>query len=156
MQAIRKPIIFVSLFALVSIVAAQHAGAAEQGPDRRTVIMLDEAGRAAILEEMRHHLNGIQTILEALSKNDLQMVAKAARASGMQAAQEAEPHINAQLPQGFKTLGLSMHKEFDAMADEVEKSRDPKLAQGRLSSIVQKCNACHGAFQIRGKAAAGK
>jgi hypothetical protein len=129
--------------------AAQEKGVSV---DPRAVIVLDEQARAAILEEMRHHLSGIQAMTEALAKGDMRTVAKTARASGMTAAREADPRMQEQLPQEFKNLGFSMHKDFDAMAADAEKYRDPKRTLRRLSATLRKCNACHASYQIQTKA----
>jgi hypothetical protein len=140
------------LFGVTWVGLGQAAQEKATSADPRAVIVLDEQARAAILEEMRHHLSGIQAMTEALAKGDMRMVAKTARASGMAAAREADPRMQEQLPQEFNNLGFSMHKDFDAMAADAEKYRDPKRTLRRLSATLRKCNACHASYQIQTKA----
>jgi cytochrome c556 len=98
---------------------------------------------------MRVHLVNLQIILDALARNDMGAVAKAARASGVQAATEADQRMMKQLPKNFVELGVSMHRDFDVIADEAEKAKDPKLTLSALSATLQKCVACHATYQVR-------
>ncbi len=138
-----------SLWAAAVHLPSQTGAETIQNPDQRQAITLDEPGRFAILEEMRKHLSNLQALMQALGEEDMQTVAQFARASGMQAAREADPHMQSQLPADFKKLGFSMHADFDAMATDVEKRRDPKKALAELSQILNQCVGCHATYQIR-------
>jgi len=80
--------------------------------------------------------------------------AKAARASGMSAASEAEEKMMMQLPKGFVELGTSRHRDFDAIAADAEKTKDPKRTLSLLSATLQKCIGCHAGYQVRLRSAA--
>ncbi len=127
----------------------QLAAAMAEDLDARQAIVLDERGRFAVLEEMRKHLSNLQALLQALGEEEMQAVAKVARASGMRAAREADPHMQSQLPADFRKLGFNMHADFDAMSEDVEKFHDPKKALAELSAILNQCVGCHATYQIR-------
>ncbi len=151
--ASERSVLGAAMAATVFLVPVSHLQAqeVEKRLDQRTVIELDEQGRVAILEEMRHHLSVLQSMMDALAKEDMPAVAKFARSSGMQAAREADHHMMEQLPQAFRELGMSMHGDFDAMAAEAEKKPDPKKTLAQLSAALQKCTGCHAAYQIHVK-----
>jgi len=145
---------FIAASVVTLALFATQAGAQNQTPsaplnyDQRQEIQLDSAARALVLLEMRQFLGGIQQITEALVRDDLKTVAKAARSLGIQAAHEVPDVVKAQLPMGFKQLGFSVHKEFDQLALDADNLGDGKYAMKQLSTILQKCVACHATFQI--------
>lgn len=98
---------------------------------------------------MRNFVASLQLIADALSCDDMKAVAKAARGMGMAAAQDAPLALMGKLPLEFKTLGFSVHREFDVMATDAESFGDPKHTLAQLSESLQKCVACHGTFQIK-------
>ena len=139
---------------VVAQAAEKPAAPATTDSDTRAAIMLDAHGRAALLEEMRAHVVNLQQIVNALARNDMAAAAKAARASGMSAASEAEEKMMKQFPKGFVELGTSMHRDFDAIAADAEKTKDPKRTLSLLSVTLQKCIGCHAAYQVRLRSAA--
>ncbi len=117
--------------------------------DTRVVVTLDTQAHAAMLAEMRMLLENVCMIIEPTARNDLKAVAAAARASGLKAASEAAESMEKKLPQSFVTLGMSMHKEFDAIAAQVEKGDDGKRILASVAETMKKCSACHAAHQLR-------
>lgn len=126
-----------------------RARAAQPAEDRRTLITLDEYARATVLAEMRAMLSSLQEIIDGLARGDMRAVVNAARASGMQGAADVDPKVQAQLPEAFKKLGFSMHTDFDALAATAESAPDAGRTLAQLGSTLQKCVACHAAYQIR-------
>lgn len=117
--------------------------------DRRQVLSLNEMQRNHILTEMRALLAGTQNILSALAGDDMVAVARHARPLGTGMAHKGEDHMQAVLPQEFMQLGMSVHKDFDQIAADAESLKSPKHTLKQLSESMNKCIACHDAYQIR-------
>jgi hypothetical protein len=127
-----------------------HAHAAHMPvPDSRAVLELDPAERAMILQEMRLLLDGVQKVTGALGRQDMPAAAEAARAVGLKMTHEVPPALRAKLPQEFRQLGFSVHREFDQIALDAEGLKDVSHSLNQLSSTLQKCVACHATYQIR-------
>jgi hypothetical protein len=116
--------------------------------DGRTTILLEPSERAVVLAEMRQFLSGIQQMLEAAERNDAAAIAKLARPLGMAAAQAVPAGLAAKLPLEFKTLGHSVHQDFDRIAMDAEAMDDVRLSLRQVGETMKKCVACHAAYQI--------
>ena len=68
---------------------------------------------------------GLQRIDEALSRGDMQGVAKASRALGTPKTHDAPVAILGKLPLRFKTLAFGVHRDFDAIAADAERGGRP-------------------------------
>lgn len=123
-------------------------GKTEPGTDGRVAVVLDASERAFVLNEMRQFLAGIQAMLEAAERNDPAAVAQAARLLGMAAAHNVPAGMAAKLPLEFKTLGFSVHGDFDRLAMDAESMQDVRLSLQQLSETMKKCVACHATYQI--------
>jgi hypothetical protein len=123
--------------------------AAADEVDKRQILPLTEQQRNHVLTEMRGLLSGTQNILDAISREDMVAVAREARSLGMGMVHKAEDHLKAILPKEFMQLGMSVHKSFDKIALDAETLKDPKHTLRQLGESMQKCNACHAAYQIR-------
>ena len=117
--------------------------------DKRQTLTINETQRGYVLEEMRALLSGTQSILDALSNDDMAAAAQHARLLGMGMAQKAEDHLKGALPKEFMQLGMAVHQDFDQIAADAESSRDPKHTLRQLSDSMGKCVACHATYQIR-------
>jgi len=124
--------------------AADHASL----KDERKALNLAPPERAMILLEMRQFLNGIQIMTDALSRDDLKTVARAAKPLGAQAAHEVPDSLKAKLPKEFKQLAFAVHGGFDQLAMDAESLGDAKHTQKQLAGILQNCVSCHSLFQI--------
>jgi hypothetical protein len=128
-----------------------------QPADQRAHLVLLDAERHIVLEEMRNFLAVLQTITDALPREDMKEVARAARTMGSGAANEIPPQTVAKLPNEFKMLAGGVHTAFDLIALDAETLGDPKHTVSQVSEMLQKCNACHGIYQIKvGKEARAK
>jgi hypothetical protein len=119
--------------------------------DARRILPLTEHQRDHVLTEMRALLTGTQNILDALSKEDMALVAQEARSLGIGMAHKGEDHLKAVLPEEFMRMGMSVHKAFDQIAADAESLKDPKHTLRQLSKAMQTCNGCHAGYQIRVK-----
>lgn len=142
------------IVALVFIIAALLykfiiAGSTEKGEDGRAAVVLAPAERDLVLGEMRSFVAGLQQISDALSRDDMDAVAKAARAMGMAKTHDAPVSMVGKLPLSFKKLALGTHHEFDTIALDAETMRMPKHTLGQLSDVLQKCVACHASYQVK-------
>jgi hypothetical protein len=143
-----KHLIAAALGALLIAGAASAAGPAKPADQRAPLVLLDEE-RHIVLEEMRNFLAVLQTITEALTREDMKEIARAARSMGSGAANEIPPKTVAKLPEEFKVLAGGVHTTFDLMALDAESLADPKHTLTQMNDLLQKCNACHGIYQIK-------
>jgi cytochrome c556 len=124
-------------------------GKTEEGVDGRTAILLAEGERVKVLSEMREFLSAVQMITTAVVDEDMDTVAKTARGVGQEAAEAVEQAMFAKLPLEFKTLGFSVHNDFDQIATDAEVLRDPQHTLEQLGTVMGKCVACHTIYQIK-------
>ena len=121
-----------------------------EGSDGRTEILLAVAERDQILAEMRLFLKAVDGIVRGLGEptHDLKQMEETARAVGMHMAADTEPAIMAKLPLPFKQMGMSIHKDMDALADAVVRDEPAQQILQRLSSMTARCTACHDMYRF--------
>ncbi|MBX3319124.1 MAG: hypothetical protein KF890_04525 [Nitrospira sp.] len=121
-----------------------------EGRDGRTEILLAPAERDQILAEMRHLLKAVDGIIRGLGepKPDLKAIEAAARGAGMNMAADVELAMMAKLPLPFKQLGMSIHKDMDALADAIGQDETPQQLLQRLSSMTARCTVCHDMYGL--------
>lgn len=124
------------------------AGSTAKADDGRTAIVLAPGERAFVLGEMRGFVAGLERIAEALSRDDMKGVADAARPMGTQRTHDVPMALMGKLPLEFKTLALATHRSFDALAADAQDGGTPKKALSQLADVLQKCVACHAAYQF--------
>ena len=125
-------------------------GVTTKGSDGRTEILLALAERDQILSEMRQLLKGVDGVVRGLGEPplDRKSMEDAARAVGMKMAADTEPAIMAKLPLAFKQMGMSIHKDMDALADAIGQNETPQQILQRLSSMTARCTACHDMYRF--------
>lgn len=125
-------------------------GLTETGVDGRTEILLAPAERDQILAEMRQLLKAVDGVVKGLgeAQPDRKPMETAARVAGMGMAVDVEPALMAKLPLPFKQLGMSIHKDMDALADAVAGEETPRQLLQRLSSMTARCTACHDMYRF--------
>ena len=123
-------------------------GAVAPSTDGRQAILLEEPERDIVLGEMRMFLASVQKITNGITKNDMKIVAKAAREVGLAAQQEVPGSLMGKLPLAFKKLGFDTHGKFDQLAQDAEDLGDPQYALEQLSTLMNNCVACHSAYKI--------
>lgn len=125
-------------------------GVTKPGSDGRTEILLAAAERDQILAEMRLLLKAVDGLVRGLGESDLdsKQLEATARAVGMGMAADVEPTIMAKLPLPFKQMGMSIHKDMDALADAIGQHETPRQILQRLSSMTARCTACHDMYRF--------
>jgi len=153
-DAARGRIYLTVIVVLLLVIAAMAykfivAGSTEKAEDGRVAILLDPGERALMLREMRAFVAGLQLMTNALSRDDMQDVAKIAREMGTARTHDVPLAMMGKLPLAFKTLAFSVHGGFDTIATDAEKIGKPKRTLAQLSDVLQKCVACHSAYQVK-------
>jgi hypothetical protein len=70
------------------------------------------------------------------------------RAVGMGMAADVEPAIMMKLPLAFKRMGMSVHRDFNAIADGIEQAETGPQTLQRLSNIMSRCTTCHDMYRL--------
>ena len=125
------------------------------GTDGRTEIRLASAERDLILGEMRQLLKAVDQVIRSLGEPmaDRQAIESAARSVGMGMAADVNPAIMAKLPLPFKQMGMSIHRDMDALADAVAQQETPQQLLRRLSDMTARCTTCHDLYRLSGSGA---
>ena len=63
-------------------------------------------------------------------------------------ATDVNPALMAKLPLPFKQVGMSIHKDMDALADAVVQKETPQQILQRLSSMTARCTTCHDLYRF--------
>ncbi len=124
-------------------------GNVTSGTDDRTAIVLQPSERTMILREMRGMLSATQGILEGINQGDMALVAKSSRAAGMALSVDVNPVLMAKLPMPFKSMGMSVHHQMDALAQAAETGTPTPELLKRLSTMLTYCVGCHSAWQFK-------
>jgi hypothetical protein len=140
---------------IVTIVAAGWffvQGWTTPGKDGRMQIVLAPTERDLILGEMRMLLKAVHGVVTGLAGQDQgadrTQIEQAARSAGMGMAADVNPALMAKLPLPFKQMGMSVHKDMDALADAVVQKETPRQILQRLSSMTARCTTCHDLYQF--------
>jgi hypothetical protein len=120
------------------------------GTDGRTEIVLAPVERDRILGEMRQLLKAVHGVVTGLSDpaQGMKEAERAARAAGMKMAADTNPAIMAKLPLPFKQMGMSIHKDMDALADAIVQKETPQQILQRLSNMTARCTTCHDLYRF--------
>ena len=116
--------------------------------DARTAVMLTDVERDQILAEMRQFLKAVHGVLEAIDAQEPSHAERSARAAGMAMSIDINPIIMAKLPLAFKTMGMSVHRDFDALADGIQSGERGNQVVRRLSDLTSTCTACHDLYRF--------
>jgi hypothetical protein len=123
-----------------------------QGTDGRMQIVLAPTERDLILGEMRLLLKAVHGVVTGLAAQnqeaDRAQIEQAARSAGMAMASDVNPALMAKLPLPFKQMGMSIHKDMDALADAIVQKETPQQILQRLSSMTARCTTCHDLYRF--------
>ena len=64
-------------------------------------------------------------------------------------ATDTEPAIMVKLPLPFKQMGMSIHKDMDALADAVVQRETSQQLLKRLGSMTARCTVCHDMYRFK-------
>jgi len=141
-----------SLILALCLAAAAYVfvvrGSVTEGDDGRSAIRLTASERIKVLGEMRGMLEAVQTVTEALAREDRAAIENAARSVGMAATQNESPALMGKLPLEFKTLGLAAHKAWDDIADLAAIGATYRDINAALGDILLNCTSCHAGYQF--------
>ena len=120
------------------------------GTDGRTEIVLAAAERDLVLREMRDLLKAVHGVITGVSDpaQGMKEAERAARAAGMSMAADVDPAIMLKLPLPFKQMGMSVHKDMDALAEAIARKEEPAKLLNRMSSITARCTTCHDLYRF--------
>jgi hypothetical protein len=140
---------------VVTVVAAGWFfvnGLTIKGTDGRMEILLAPNERDLILGEMRQLLKAVHGVVTGVAGQDQpadrQQMEQAARAAGMGMAADVNPAIMVKLPLPFKQMGMSIHRDMDALADAIAQKETPQQILQRLSSMTARCTTCHDMYRF--------
>ena len=119
------------------------------GTDNRTAIVLQSGEREMVLSEMRSLLSAVQGILDAANNGDAKRIAQLSRSVGTAMAADDTPSLMTKLPLAFKTLGMSLHRDMDEIADAADGGKPVPELLKMAANTLTKCVACHAAWQIK-------
>jgi hypothetical protein len=144
------PTIAVVLAVALAAVVARFtiAGKTEAATDGHVAIILTPGERDLVLTEMRGFLAGVQTMTAALTRKDMETVARTAESLGMRSAAEVPASLKGKLPLEFKQLGFGVHQAFDQIAADARAIGDPAHTQQQLGETLSKCVACHAGHRL--------
>ena len=123
-------------------------GKVTEGPEGRTVILLEQDERDLVLSEMRVFLESVQQITGGIAADDMQQVAESARRSGRNAQVAVPGSLIGKLPLAFKKLGSDTHRKFDELALDAEQLGDRDHALSQLGTLLDNCVTCHSAYRF--------
>ncbi len=123
-----------------------------EGTDGRMQVVLAPAERDLILGEMRMLLKAVHSVVTGLAGQDQEanraQIEQVVRSAGMHMAADVNPALMAKLPLPFKQMGMSIHKDMDALADAIVQKETPQQILQRLSSMTARCTACHDLYRF--------
>jgi cytochrome c556 len=79
---------------------------------------------------------------------DRTQIEQAARLAGMGMAADVNPALMAKLPLPFKQMGMSIHRDMDALADGIVRTETPQQILQRLSIMTARCTTCHDLYRF--------
>lgn len=116
--------------------------------DKRIPIKVTSEERNQVLYEMRAFLQGMHNIHHALAKNDMKAVAVAAKPLGPMLSRIPKS-MRERLPEEFQEMGIAMHEQFDLIARDAEKLRDPAHTLEQMAEALSYCAGCHDTYRFQ-------
>jgi hypothetical protein len=114
--------------------------------DKRKPVTLTPEMALHQKQNMREHLEAIQSIVSALIKDDFAAVEQAAKRIGYSKQMEQMcTHMGAGAP-GFTELALHFHRTADTIG-EAARFKDRKATLSALDRTLQTCTSCHAQFR---------
>ena len=138
------------LFSTATMAEANKPAVVTKSINSSTSITLTETERAIVRGEMGKFLAGLQQITLALANDDMQTVSEVATTLGPQMMRNVSRQLlKSKLPKGFMQFGRATHNSFNVIAQNAKDLGDRQLILKQLSSTLEKCVACHAAYQIK-------
>jgi hypothetical protein len=141
-------IICTLLIVLIAVAYKFVQGSVAVSDDERVAVVLSKDERNLILNEMRNFLISTQKISEAITNDDMELVATLAKSAGMAAEENTPGALLAKIPLSMKTLGFDTRKRFDQIAADAERLKVPVHSRRQLDQLMKNCIGCHSSFKI--------
>ncbi len=113
----------------------------------RQPIIVTTKERNQFLFEMRELLHGLFNLHLALSKNDFQAAATAARPIGT-LLDKTPASLRERLPEEYVQIGIAMRESFDQLARVAVEKKDMSAVQAQLAESMTYCSGCHDAYRF--------
>ncbi len=142
-------VIICVLLILLSIIGYKFVqGSVTSSEDSRVAVVLSKDERNLILQEMRNFLISTQAVSEAITNNDMNLVASFATKAGMVAEKNTPGSLLSKIPLSMKALGFDTRKKFDEIAADAMQLKDPAHSRRQLDLLMKNCIACHSSFKL--------
>lgn len=125
------------------------SGATVPASDGRQALLLTPGERDLLQSEMRDLLESVHSVIQGANEGDMTKVVEAARRAGLEGPRDVPESLIGKLPLPFKKLGFDTHKQFDTLAEDAEKMKDPARIMRQLSALMVNCINCHSSYSIR-------
>lgn len=147
---------FVVGLVFCSALAASFSGWTQAPPstesaERRTPVVLRPNEKAAMLSDMREYLKGVQAIVAALAKDDMDTVAAVAESLGIINIVDRPLIFPNASGTKFRDLAALVHMNFEEMAIDAKTHRNTKAMLERLAPLMKRCVTCHETYYITDK-----
>ncbi len=99
---------------------------------------------------MRGLLEAIEAVTLGISQDDMKVVSLASWEVGIGATRSGNEPMTliAKLPLEFKSLRMSVHRNFDELELEAETMGDGGIILGKLGAILNTCTTCHASYKF--------
>lgn len=150
--AILALVLWLVTLAILALVFFHDSRAPQIANDERIAVELNLAEREYILSEMRELLRALHEIHVALMTGEKNAAIKAARRVGMTnhdtVVENAQPGLMLKIPLKMKRLGHDTHRNFDTIADLLEKNASVAELNRELVNLTSKCVSCHSGYRL--------
>ena len=139
-----------------SAIAASFSGWSQVPPnaestERRAPVVLRPHEKTAMLSDMRDYLKGVQAIISALAKDDMDTVSAVAESLGVINIVDRPLVFPNASGTRFRDLAALVHMNFEEMAIDAKTHRSTKATLERLAPLLKRCVTCHENFYVADK-----
>jgi len=136
---------------VVSFSVWSQVPASTESTEQRAPVVLRPNEKADLLSDMREYLRGVQLIISALAKNDIDTVSKVASSLGIINIVDRPLNFPTQSGTRFRDLAALVHMNFEELAIDAKTQRDTKAILERLAPLMNRCVTCHETYYLSDK-----
>ena len=145
---------FATLAGCTPTAVSEHTQHGPSPSDGRLLVRFPDAMRSHTMTNMRDHLQALQEIDVALSRNEFDGAARIAEQRLGLSSLEAHgaAHFAPFMPQAMQDIGTQMHRaasRFAVEAQTASATQDVRPALAALGGVMQQCVACHASFRLQ-------
>lgn len=147
---------FVTSLVFCSAMVASFSVGSQTAPDpnnteKRTPVVLRPNEKTELLSDMREYLKGVQSIISALVKEDMDTVSAVAESLGIINVIDRPLMFPNASGTRFRDLATLVHINFEEMAMDARTQRNPKATLERLAPLMKRCVNCHENYYLSEK-----